>query len=137
MKEIVRLCVVLVSIGAICAAVMAFVDQETKAPIEKSAAAEKMDAVKAVMPPLDNNLEKDAVTIKDADPSARRSSSSPRTGTRGTSRFSSVSTRRESSRGSRSSGTRRPRASGARLRRPRSRVSSSARASRIRPSGAS
>ena len=67
MKEIVRLCVVLVLIGAVCAAVMAFVDQETKAPIEKSAAAEKMDAMKAVMPPIDNNLEKDAVTIKDAD----------------------------------------------------------------------
>ena len=67
MKEIVKLCVVLTLIGAVCAAVMAFVDQETKAPIEKSVAAEKMDAVKAVMPPLDNNLEKDAVTIKDAD----------------------------------------------------------------------
>ncbi|MGD1049343.1 MAG: RnfABCDGE type electron transport complex subunit G [Candidatus Krumholzibacteriaceae bacterium] len=67
MKEIVRLCIVLTLIGAVCATVMAFVDQTTKAPIEKSAAAERMDAVKAVLPPLDNDLEKDAVTIKDAD----------------------------------------------------------------------
>lgn len=65
MKEILRLCTVLTVIGAVCAAVMAFVDQKTKAPIEKSLAAEKMDAVKVVMPPSDNDLEKDAVTVKD------------------------------------------------------------------------
>jgi Na+-translocating ferredoxin:NAD+ oxidoreductase subunit G len=67
MKEIFRLCFVLTLIGAVCAAVMAFVDQETKAPIEKSKTAEKMDAVKVVMPPTDNDLEKDQVTVKDED----------------------------------------------------------------------
>jgi electron transport complex protein RnfG len=67
MKEILRLCFVLTLIGAACAAVMAFVDQETKAPIEKSRGAEKMDAVKLVLPPCDNDIEKDAVTIKDED----------------------------------------------------------------------
>ena len=65
MKEIFRLCFVLTLIGAVCAAVMAFVDQETKAPIEKSKTAEKMDAVKVVMPPTDNDLEKDQITVKD------------------------------------------------------------------------
>ena len=67
MKEIFRLCFVLTLIGAVCAAVMAFVDQETKAPIEKSKTAEKMDAVKVVMPLADNDLEKDQVTVKDED----------------------------------------------------------------------
>jgi electron transport complex protein RnfG len=67
MKEILRLCAVLTLIGAVCAAVMAFVDQKTKDPIEKSLAAEKMDAMKVVMPSSDNDLAKDAITIKDAD----------------------------------------------------------------------
>ena len=67
MKEILRLCYVLTLIGGVCAAVMAFVNQTTKAPIEKSLAGEKMDAVKVVMPPSDNDLAKDAVTIKDKD----------------------------------------------------------------------
>jgi electron transport complex protein RnfG len=67
MKEIFRLCFVLTLIGAVCAAVMAFVDQETKAPIAKSKTAEKMDAVKVVMPLADNDLEKDQVTVKDKD----------------------------------------------------------------------
>ena len=65
MKEIFRLCFVLTLIGAVCAAVMAFVDQETKAPIDKSKTAEKMDAVKIVMPETDNDLEKDRITVKD------------------------------------------------------------------------
>jgi electron transport complex protein RnfG len=65
MKEIFRLCFVLTLIGAVCAAVMAFVDQETKAPIAKSKIAETMDAVKVVMPPTDNDLEKDKVVVKD------------------------------------------------------------------------
>jgi electron transport complex protein RnfG len=65
MKEILRLCFVLTLIGAACAALMAFVDQETKTPIEKSLGAEKMDAVKLVLPPCDNDLAKDAITIKD------------------------------------------------------------------------
>jgi electron transport complex protein RnfG len=67
MKEILRLCFVLTLIGAVCAAVMAFVDQETKAPIAQSKTAEKMDAVKVVMPPTDNDLEKDQVTVNDKD----------------------------------------------------------------------
>jgi len=67
MKEILRLCYVLTLIGAVCAAVMAFVDKTTKDPIEKSLAGEKMDAVKVVMPPSDNDLAKDALTIKDKD----------------------------------------------------------------------
>ncbi len=67
MKETLRLCFVLTLIGAVCAAVMAAVDQQTKAPIQKSKTAEKMDAVKVVMPPTDNDLEKDQVKIKDDD----------------------------------------------------------------------
>jgi electron transport complex protein RnfG len=67
MKEIIRLCLVLTLIGAVCAAVMAFVDQKTKEPIEKSLAAEKMDAVKVVLPPCDNDLAKSTVTINDPD----------------------------------------------------------------------
>ncbi len=67
MKETLRLCFVLTLIGAVCAAVMAAVDQQTKAPIAKSKTAEKMDAVKVVMPPTDNDLEKDQITIKDED----------------------------------------------------------------------
>ena len=67
MKEILRLCIVLTLIGAVCAAVMAFVDQKTKDPIEKSLAAEKMDAMKVVIPSSDNDLAKDAITIKDTD----------------------------------------------------------------------
>ncbi|MDD4858296.1 MAG: RnfABCDGE type electron transport complex subunit G, partial [Candidatus Krumholzibacteria bacterium] len=43
------------------------VDQKTEAPIKKSLAAEKMDAMKIVMPVSDNDLVKDAVTIKDKD----------------------------------------------------------------------
>jgi electron transport complex protein RnfG len=67
MKEILRLCIVLTVIGAVCAAVMAFVDQKTKDPIEKSLAAEKMDAMKVVIPPSNNSLAEDAVTLKDTD----------------------------------------------------------------------
>ncbi len=67
MKEILRLCFVLTLIAAACASVMAFVDQETKVPIERSLGAEKMDAVKLVIPPSDNDIAKDAVTIKDED----------------------------------------------------------------------
>jgi electron transport complex protein RnfG len=67
MKEIIRLCYVLTLIGAVCASVMSFVDQKTKAPIEKSLTAEKMDAVKVVIPPCDNDLAKSAVTIADKD----------------------------------------------------------------------
>jgi len=67
LKEIFRLCFVLTLIGAVCAAVMAAVDQQTKAPIEKSKTAEKMDAVKVVMPTANNDLEKDQVTVKDKD----------------------------------------------------------------------
>jgi Na+-translocating ferredoxin:NAD+ oxidoreductase subunit G len=67
MKETLRLCFVLTLICAVCAAVMSFVDQKTKAPIEKSIAAEKMDAVKAVIPPCDNDLAKSAITIADKD----------------------------------------------------------------------
>jgi Na+-translocating ferredoxin:NAD+ oxidoreductase subunit G len=67
MKEILRLCCVLTLIGAVSAAVMAFVDQKTKEPIEKSLSAEKMDAMKAVMPQCDNDLATRAVTINDKD----------------------------------------------------------------------
>jgi len=67
MKEILRLCAVLTLIGAVCAAVMAFVDQKTKDPIEASLAAERMDAMKVVIPSSDNDLAKDAITIKDTD----------------------------------------------------------------------
>lgn len=67
MKEIFRLCCVLTLIGAICAAVMSFVDQKTQEPIAKSKAAEKVDAMKIVVPPSDNDLAKDAVMVEDKD----------------------------------------------------------------------
>jgi electron transport complex protein RnfG len=66
-KEIVRLCIVLTLIGAVCAAVMAFVDQKTRGPIEKSKVAEEMDAMKVVTPACDNDLEKDSITVADKD----------------------------------------------------------------------
>ena len=72
MKDILRLCVVLTLIGAVCAAVMAFVDQKTKVPIQKSQSAEKMDAVKVVMPPSDNDLMKDAVVFNEGTPDSMR-----------------------------------------------------------------
>ena len=72
MKEILRLCVVLTVIGAVCAAVMAFVDQKTKEPIRKSLSAEKMDAVKVVIPPSDNDLMKDSIVFNEGTPDSTR-----------------------------------------------------------------
>jgi electron transport complex protein RnfG len=71
-KEILRLCFVLTLIGAVCAAVMAFVDQETKAPIQKSQKAEKMDAVRIVMPGADNDLAKDSIVFDAGTPDSIR-----------------------------------------------------------------
>jgi electron transport complex protein RnfG len=72
MKEILRLCMVLTVIGAVCAAVMAFVDQKTKEPIQKSQSAEKMDAVKVVIPPSDNDLMKDSIVFGGGTPDSMR-----------------------------------------------------------------
>jgi electron transport complex protein RnfG len=71
-KEILRLCMVLTVIGAVCAAVMAFVNQKTEEPIQKSRNAEKMDAVKVVIPPSDNDLMKDSIVFNEGTPDSTR-----------------------------------------------------------------
>ncbi len=65
MKEIIRLCYVLTLIGAVCAAVMAFVDQKTREPIEEFHRAGKVEAAKALLPGFDNDPVKDAIVIKE------------------------------------------------------------------------
>jgi electron transport complex protein RnfG len=64
MKEIVRLCFVLTIIAAVSAGVLAYVNQKTEEPIAKALLEEKMSAVRSVLPPFDNEPDKDMVTIK-------------------------------------------------------------------------
>jgi electron transport complex protein RnfG len=63
MKEILRLCLVLTVIAVISAGVLAYVSQKTAEPIERSLREEKMSAVRQVLPPFDNEPDKDTVTI--------------------------------------------------------------------------
>jgi len=63
MKEIVRLCFVLTVIAAVSAGVLAFVNEQTAEPIAKALLEEKMSAVRAVLPPFDNEPDKDMITI--------------------------------------------------------------------------
>jgi electron transport complex protein RnfG len=63
MKEIIRLCFVLTIIAAISAGVLAYVNQQTAAPIAKALLEEKMSAVRSVLPPFDNEPDKDMVSI--------------------------------------------------------------------------
>jgi electron transport complex protein RnfG len=65
MKEILRLCFVLTVIAAVSAGVLAFVDQKTQEPIANALKAEEMAAVKSVLPPFDNEADKDTLTIGD------------------------------------------------------------------------
>ena len=65
MKEILRLCFVLTLIAAVSAGVLAFVDQQTKQPIANAMKEEEMSAVKSVLPPFDNEADKDTLTLKD------------------------------------------------------------------------
>ncbi len=65
MKEILRLCFVLTIIAAVSAGVLAFVNQQTEKPIGKSHLDEKMSAVRSVLPPFDNEPDRDTVKIKE------------------------------------------------------------------------
>lgn len=65
MKEILRLCFVLTIIAAISAGVLAFVDQKTEEPIANALKAEEMAAVESVLPPFDNEADKDTVSVGD------------------------------------------------------------------------
>ncbi len=67
MKEIFRLCFVLTVIAAVSAGVLAFVSQKTKEPIEKSLLEEKMSAVRSVLPPFDNEPDKDTLVVREDD----------------------------------------------------------------------
>ncbi len=59
------MCFVLTVIGAACAALMAFVDAQTKEPIEQNKGGAKIEAVKLVLPDIDNDPAKDTVTLND------------------------------------------------------------------------
>jgi electron transport complex protein RnfG len=63
MKEIIRLCFVLTIIAAVSAGVLAFVNEQTAEPIAKALLEEKMSAVRSVLPPYDNEPDKDMLTI--------------------------------------------------------------------------
>jgi Na+-translocating ferredoxin:NAD+ oxidoreductase RnfG subunit len=65
MKEILRLCFVLTVISAISAGVLAYVDQKTQVPIANALKAEEMAAVESVLPPFDNEADKDTLTCSD------------------------------------------------------------------------
>ena len=65
MKEILRLCFVLTIIAAVSAGVLAFVDQKTEEPIANALKAEEMAAVESVLPPFDNEADKDTLTCGD------------------------------------------------------------------------
>jgi len=64
MKEILRLCFVLTIIAAVSAGVLAYVNQQTAAPIARALLEEKMSAVRSVLPPYDNEPDKDMITLK-------------------------------------------------------------------------
>ena len=65
MKEILRLCFVLTVIAAVSAGVLAFVNQQTEEPIKNAMKEEEMTAVKSVLPPFDNEADKDTLTLRD------------------------------------------------------------------------
>ncbi len=67
MKEIIRLCFVLTLIAAVSAGVLAYVNEKTAEPIAKALLEEKMSAVRSVLPPYDNEPDKDMITIGLAD----------------------------------------------------------------------
>jgi len=65
MKEILRLCFVLTVIAAVSAGVLAFVAQKTQEPIANALKAGEMAAVESVLPPFDNEADKDTLTLGD------------------------------------------------------------------------
>jgi electron transport complex protein RnfG len=65
MKEILRLCFVLTVLAAVSAGVLAYVDQKTQEPIANALKAEEMAAVESVLPPFDNEADKDTLTLGD------------------------------------------------------------------------
>lgn len=62
-KETLRLCMVLTVIAAISAGVLAFVSKKTAEPIENALREEMMSAVRKVLPPFDNDPDKDTSTV--------------------------------------------------------------------------
>ncbi len=67
MKEIFRLCLVLTLLTAISAGVLAYVSKKTAGPIAKALLEERMSAVRNVLPPFDNNPDKDKFVAKKSD----------------------------------------------------------------------
>ena len=67
MKEIFRLCLVLTVIAAVSAGVLAFVSQKTAEPIQNALKEEKMSAVRSVLPPYDNDPDKDTKVVKNGE----------------------------------------------------------------------
>lgn len=65
MKEVIRLCAVLTIIAAVSAGVLAFVSQQTAEPIANAMRAEEMRAIRSVLPPFDNEPDKESVCLAD------------------------------------------------------------------------
>jgi electron transport complex protein RnfG len=65
MRELLRLCFVLTVIAVVSAGVLAFVDRQTKDPIAEALKEEEMSAVRSVLPPFDNEADKDTLTVGD------------------------------------------------------------------------
>ena len=64
MKETVKMAVVLTGSSALAAFLLAATNMITKDPIAKAARAEKMDAIRRVLPEFDNDPDKDSVAIE-------------------------------------------------------------------------
>ncbi len=65
MKQFLRTCFTLTLIGVVCAALLAFVDQKTRVPIEEYKKAGKIEGAKTLFPGFDNDPVKDRVVIKE------------------------------------------------------------------------
>ncbi len=63
MKEIFRLCLVLTVLCAVSAGVLAFVSGKTAEPIAKALLQEKLEALRTVLPPFDNDPFNDMVRV--------------------------------------------------------------------------
>ncbi|MCU0640356.1 MAG: RnfABCDGE type electron transport complex subunit G [Candidatus Krumholzibacteria bacterium] len=63
MKEIFRLCLVLTVLCAVSAGVLAFVSARTAEPIAKALLQEKLEALRTVLPPFDNDPFNDMVRV--------------------------------------------------------------------------
>ena len=70
MKEIFRLCLVLTVLCAVSAGVLAFVSGKTAEPIAKALLQEKLEALRTVLPPFDNDPFNDMVRVDAGDGAA-------------------------------------------------------------------